>query len=297
MVTVPEGFLRFGRWQREGEAGRAWLDALPGVVDALCARWGLAVDDGPVLHGYNGVVVPVRYEGAPAMLKVSWQEESTVGEALALATWNGRGAVRLLRSDAAAGALLLERLDHRRALSGVPLPAAVDAAGALLRRLAVPAPDGLPAFRAPEMAASFHARWEELGEPFPRALLDRATALAAAIGPGHAGLLVNHDLHYDNVLAGGREPWLAVDPKVVAGDPEYQVAQLLWTRLDEMAGEAEVRRHVAALVRAAGLDAELARAWTVVRCVDYLLWGLAAGFTEDPVRCRTIADALSGGTA
>ena len=37
--------------------------------------------------------------------------------ALALATWNGRGAVRLIASDRGDGALLLERLDAWRTLA------------------------------------------------------------------------------------------------------------------------------------------------------------------------------------
>ncbi|MGW4483521.1 aminoglycoside phosphotransferase family protein [Amycolatopsis sp. NPDC004368] len=44
---------------------------------------------------------------------------------------------------------------------------------------------------------------------------------------------VNEDLHYENVLAGQREPWLVIDPKPIAGDLEYGVFSLLWNRFDE----------------------------------------------------------------
>jgi streptomycin 6-kinase len=36
-----------------------------------------------------------------------------------------------------------------------------------------------------------------------------------------------------------------------------------------------------------------ARAWTIVRAADYWLLGLDHGFTEDPVRCHRLLDALA----
>jgi streptomycin 6-kinase len=83
-----------------------------------------------------------------------------------------------------------------------------------------------------------------------------------------------------------------VDPLLFAGDLEHQCGQLLWTRADELPTTAALRGALGALVDAADLDAGRAHAWALVRSVDYWLWGLAAGFTEDPVRCRRIAESL-----
>jgi streptomycin 6-kinase len=122
----------------------------------------------------------------------------------------------------------------------------------------------------------------------PRRLLDRACDLATAFGRTGGMLLVNYDLLYTDVLAGTREPWLAVDPKVVVGDPEFGVAQLLWRRLEEMEVQGGLDRFFHLLTDAAKLDPGLARAWTLLRTVDYWLWGLGAGLTEDPARCERI---------
>jgi hypothetical protein len=48
------------------------------------------------------------------------------------------------------------------------------------------------------------------------------------------------------------------------------------------------------LIEAAELDLERARLWTLVRCVDYWLWGRSIGLTEDPARCQAITDWLTG---
>ncbi len=106
------------------------------------------------------------------------------------------------------------------------------------------------------------------------------------------GLVVHADLHYGNVLAGTREPWLAIDPKPVSGEPEHAVPELLWTRVDEVADASGIRDLLAVLVESAQLDADKARAWAVVRCADYWLWGLEHGLTRDPKRCERIVNAL-----
>ena len=248
------------------------------------------------MHGYLGLVVPVRRDEEICALKISWPDESTAYEIAALAAWDGHGAVRLLAADHARRAILLERLDGGRSLADLPLDEALRVAAGLVRRLAIPGPAGLPRLAdvAGELAESMPARWEALGRPIPRLQIDAARDAALALGPTAAALLVNWDLHYENVLAGGREPWLAIDPKALVGDPEYGVAQLLWTRLEEMEASGGLARHFDALVEVAGLDRGLAHAWTLVRCVDYCLWALGVGLTEDPVRCVRIADWLLG---
>ncbi|WP_261808291.1 hypothetical protein [Nonomuraea sp. C10] len=38
------------------------------------------------------------------------------------------------------------------------------------------------------------------------------------------------------------------------------------------------------------MDRRAAYAWAVLRSVEYWLWGLGAGLTEDPVRCARIVE-------
>ncbi|HEY1734631.1 MAG TPA: hypothetical protein VGG23_09300, partial [Acidimicrobiales bacterium] len=73
---------------------------------------------------------------------------------------------------------------------------------------------------------------------------------------------------------------------------EHAVAELLWTRLDEVADAHALRRLLDVVVASGDLDAERARRWSIVRCCDYWLWGLDHGLTEDPKRCRRIVEVL-----
>ncbi|MFI6789618.1 aminoglycoside phosphotransferase family protein [Nonomuraea sp. NPDC050383] len=294
MIAVPESFRAWGRWQREGEAGRQWLAALPDIVSEHCARWGLRVDGDP-MHGDNGLAVPVSRGDEPLVLKVSRPDESVADQVAALRVWSGRGMVLLVDADLSSGVLLLERLDHRRSLRDLPLEEAVPLIGQQLRRLAVPAEGGFHSTweAAAGLRESLRERWEAVGRPFPARVLDIALGLAGEMAAERSSEMVNRDLHYLQVLRGSREPWLAVDPLPLVGASEYQTGQLLWTRYDEMAGTHRFRWCLDALIDAAEMDRLRARAWAVLRAVDYWLWGLGAGFTEDPVRCAGMVQELT----
>ena len=112
-----------------------------------------------------------------------------------------------------------------------------------------------------------------------------------------ADRVIHTDLHYGNILAAEREPWLVIDPKPVNGDPHYEIAPMLWNRWDEIAGDVRdgVRKRLWTLVDAAGFDEDRARAWVIVRMVHNAMWSLQDGPQTDPAwltRCIAVAKAV-----
>jgi len=293
MVTVPAPFAA-STIAREGPAGEAWLHTLPNLVRDCCDQWGLVVDGAP-MHGYVALVVPVLRAAERLVLKVSWIDRWSEGEALALRAWDGHGAVRLLDAREDAGALLLERLNPDRTLEHTGAAEAVLVAGRLLRRLSVPPPPGIRsvAEEVADIRGGLLEQWERGARPFPRRLLDFTLDLAAASADESAARVVNQDLHYGNVLEGAREPWLVIDPKPLAGPPEFAVAPLLWTRFDDLRSRQDLERRLAMLIDTAELNSRSARAWSVVRVADYWLWAVQQQFTEDLAKCRTLLDWLA----
>lgn len=254
------------KYADRGPDWAAWLDRLPRLVGELLAEWSLT-PDGVATHGNTALVLPVRTEaGRPAVLKIGWPHGEAEHEALALRHWQGRGAVRLLRADPHRWALLLERL-HREDLGELGDVRACEVVAGLYRRLHVPAPPQL------RLLSEQCTRWvEELGAaelPVPRRMVEQARSLARDFAGDEAtdGVLIHTDLHFDNVLAGDRDEWLAIDPKPLSGDPHYELAPMLWNRFEEYAGRvrAGVRDRFLALVDGAGLDEERARDWVIVR--------------------------------
>ncbi len=278
------------RWWSEGDA---WLNALPGLVREMCEEWNLALDGAP-MHGSNALVVPVRRDGDLLALRLAPVDEGTTAEIAALGFWDGRGVVRLVEADPFRGAMLLERLDGGSTLADLPLSEAVPIIGRLIRRLAVPTP---PAARSTtdlvsDRLVTMPSEWEALGRPFDRLILDQALASGHAVRDTTSDLAVNGDIHFEQVLRGEREPWLVVDPVLLRGDIAYDLARVLWTRLDEMPHDAAIRHWLAVLVEAAELEWERSVDWVRFRTVDYWLWGLSHGLTEDPARCHRLIAAF-----
>lgn len=275
--------------------GLQWLAGLETLIERMCRRWQLQLDPGPVRNGYRGVVVPVRRADQPLVLKVSWPADHTAEEAHALDAWQGRGAVLMVEAATEEGVLLLERLNSDRTLGSLPLWDAATHAGRLVSRLSVPTGQPFPSLRelAAALPTGFAQRQEQLAGPIPDGLLSLASDLAEQLAPLVGDKLIHADLHYDNVLAGTREPWIAIDPRPMLGDPEFSLPELMWVRVDELGDAADIRRLLSVLTSAAELDSEKAREWVIVRAVDYWLWGLQHGLTVDPQRCARIVEALA----
>jgi streptomycin 6-kinase len=275
------------RWWTEGAD---WLRALPKAVERQCGRWDVTVV-GAVAHGSNAVVVPVRRGSDEFVLRMSPPGAEVAEQVWALRWWAGRGMAQLYDADVDAGAMLLERLSTP--LSTRPVDEAVAVLGQLMRRLAVPGPDD--ALSTAEIVATRSAeleeQWIRLGRPFPDGVLRMALEVAPELAQTDSTLAVNGDFHSDQVLAGKREDWLTVDPVLYRGDIELDLGRVLWTRLDEMT---DIVRYFDIAVREAGLDRDRARDWVIWRTVDYWLWGLSAGLTEDPIRCARLITELSG---
>ncbi|MEZ5181645.1 MAG: aminoglycoside phosphotransferase family protein [Acidimicrobiales bacterium] len=179
-----------------------------------------------------------------------------------------------------AATLLLERCERGRPL---PPPASptlspfVD----LLPRLWVAPPVALRtlADEARVWRASMPGAWERAGRPCERRLVDAACSLIDELlgdGDHQPGdhVLVHQDLHAENVLAAGRRPWLAIDPKPLASERAFACAPIVRDP-DLGHGKADVLGRLDRLTSELGLDRERARAWTVVQTTA---WSFTSSF-------------------
>ncbi|SDS34383.1 aminoglycoside phosphotransferase family protein [Microlunatus soli] len=288
--SIPAGLL--------AKAGQSpdwadWLERLPKLIKDLLAEWSLT-PDGAAMHGAAGYVLPVSTDdGASAVLKISFPHPEAEHEHLALRSWAGHGAIRLLRADPHRWAMLLERADSARTLDDLdPLDACREVAD-LYARLHIPAIPQLR--RLSEETAGWADRLRSLHDhpAVPRRLIDHAASLASGLAtdPQTDGRLIHTDLHFDNVLGsrraalrqaqGSADEWLAIDPKPLSGDPHYEVAPLLWNRWDEIVATGNVRNaildRIYTVVDHTGLDEDRVRDWVLVRELVNVLWALADG--------------------
>lgn len=252
--------------------GAEWLARLPALAEECVERWSLRVGE-PFPYANVSLALPAELPDAThAVLKISFPHWESEHEAAALAHWDGHGAVRLLAYDRDRNALLLERCRPGTSLLELPEEEGYAVAASVLPKLwARPAPPEHPftpiARTAARWAAELHERWQRAGRPFERDLLDAAVAALRELAPTQGELVVCHqDFHRGNVLRAEREPWLAIDPKPVAAEREFDTAALLRD------GPGRVGWRLDFLSSALGLDRERMRGWGIAHSVA---WGFA----------------------
>ncbi|MFE7166928.1 aminoglycoside phosphotransferase family protein [Streptomyces sp. NPDC057616] len=292
VIDIPSG-LAAALERYNGEAGRAFVAGLPALAAEFLRRWDLRPDGRP-LHGMTALVLPVvRADGTPAALKLQLRDEESAGEPVALRRWDGDCAVRLLDHDSTTHTMLLERLDHTRMLSQLPgtREAVLVIAGLLARLTAAAAPPGMR--RLGDIARTMLERTPRALESIPDTATRRLVADCAAavreVADEPGDRLLHWDLHDENVLSSGRAPWLAIDPKPLAGDPGFE----LWPALRNRFEAGEVRWRFDAMTDVLGLDRARAYAWTLGRLLQNTLWDIEDGRTPDS-RQLEIARRLRG---
>ncbi|MGA5096473.1 aminoglycoside phosphotransferase family protein [Streptomyces lavendulocolor] len=283
-----------------GEEERTWITRLPVLVAELLDRWELE-RDGALGSGEASLVVPVRRtDGTRAALKLQMPREETTAALIGLRAWNGNGIVRLLDHDPESSAMLLERLDGSRTLASVPDDdeAMRTLAGLMARLHSVPAPEGLRGLGdvARDMLASVPEAAAALRAPADRRRLKGWASVVTELAGDPGDRMLHWDLHYDNVLAAEREPWLAIDPEPLIGDPGFDLWPALDTGWEKLQATEDapraVRRRFDLLTEALGLDRERAAGWTLARLLQNTLWDIEDGRTAIDPSQTTVAEAL-----
>ncbi|MBV7246557.1 aminoglycoside phosphotransferase family protein [Streptomyces sp. MW-W600-10] len=284
-----------------GEEGRTWIAELPSLATGMLDHWQLR-RDGAARSGQASLVVPVlRHDGTRAVLKLQMPREETAAALIGLRTWNGDGTVRLLDHDPASSSMLLERLDGARTLASVDDDdeAMGILAGLHARLVADPAPQGLRGLGdvAAAMLEQAPQAIAQLTDPADRHLLQGWASAVAELADDPGDRLLHWDLHYDNVLAAQREPWLAIDPEPLVGDPGFDLWPALDSRWDDVVvakGEPlrVVRRRFDLLTEALGLDRARAAGWTLGRLLQNALWDIEDGETRLAPSAVVMAEAL-----
>ncbi|HEX8559888.1 MAG TPA: aminoglycoside phosphotransferase family protein [Pyrinomonadaceae bacterium] len=283
-TPIPEEFARLTA-ALHGEAGRAWLRALPSLVAGCAARWSLKVGPPFLPLSYNYAAPAEGPRGERLVLKLGVPGAELLNEAEALRLFDGRGAARLVGSDAGSGALLLERLEPGASLVALCEEddgAATAAAAGVMRKLRRDAPPGHAFPTAADWLSGFgklRARFGGGCGPFPPRLLEEAETLSAELLASAARpALIHGDLHHGNVLAAGRAPWLAIDPKGLVAEPAYEVGALLRNPLPQLLGfprPVEVtERRVAILSDELGLERARVRGWGLAQAVLSAWWAV-----------------------
>lgn len=270
MIQVPEVV----RQKVLAVGADVWLDDLPLLVVRLEQEWGIAV--GAAYSGSTEAFVAeaICEDGTPAVLKllVPRSGDAAENEIKVLRLTDGEGCVRLLREDAAHGALLLERLGRSLYELGLPIRRRHEILCSTATRVWRPAPDcALPtgAEKARWLADFITATWEELDHPCSERAIDHALTCAGRRLDAHRderAVLVHGDIHQWNALEAPDE-FKLVDPDGLLAEPEYDLGVIMREDpLDLLDGDPHERARW--LAARTGLDPTAIWEWGVVERVS-----------------------------
>ncbi len=288
-ISLPANFIQT-TLDLFGAEGQAWLDSFSTFIAGLEEDWDIRVLD-PFPLSYNFVAAALRADGSEAVLKTWLVNPEMISEMESLRLWDGRGIVRLLECDPARGAMLLERLRPGETLAGLDDDdQATRIAAGVMTKLWIPAPPD------PERKLRYTGDWArglerlraEFGGstgPFPAHLVEAAKQLFAELfasaGPQR---LLHGDLHHWNILSAEREPWLALDPKGLVGEAEYEIGALLRNRFSTSSPGETARltaRRLDILREALSLDRQRMLGWAMAQAVLSAWWTYEDHHRED----------------
>jgi streptomycin 6-kinase len=244
-----------------GERGRAWLADFPARLARLEERWSIHVLP-PYELSYNYVAPAVRPDGTRVVLKLGVPHAEMFSEMEALRHYAGRGIVMLLESDPEEGAMLLEELSpgvtlyefandllHGDRVSGDEVATSI--AAQVMQELWIPAPPNpqnllLTAECWTNGFAKLRKMFGGGTGPFPPSLIERAEHIYAEINASHGPYMLLHgDLHHLNILSASRRPWLALDPKGVLAEAEFEIGPWMINNHPENATRLDLQRQAA----------------------------------------------------
>ncbi|HEV8148033.1 MAG TPA: aminoglycoside phosphotransferase family protein, partial [Bryobacteraceae bacterium] len=181
------------------------------------------------------------------------------------------------------GFLLLERLRPGETLSSLPSDEeATRIAAWIMRELWRPLPSDHRFPTVEDWTKELDQLRPRFGGgtgPFSPRLVDMAESLfRELIASSDAPVLLHGDLHHFNILSAERRPWIAIDPKGLAGEPAYDVGALLRNPGSQLCTDVETqRRRVDVLQEELRLDVQRMIGWGVAQAVLSAWWSYEGG--------------------
>jgi streptomycin 6-kinase len=226
-MAIPESFQQ-SMFRYYGQKGLDWLGTLPSLLDEFSQRWSLTLLPPFEPLSYNYIVPAITAESRDTVLKTGFPNPELLTEIYALRHYAGQGSAQLLESNTEKQIMLLERIRPGKNLFDLDDDQqSTLIAAQLMQQLWKPV--------AEEQLFPTVSHWmrnlfdlQPQNTPIDNRLIAIAQQLTEALLDSEANVVLLHgDLHHWNILSAGRQPWLAIDPKGIVGEPIFDVCALL----------------------------------------------------------------------
>lgn len=254
-------------------------------VEERVRDWGIAVED--TLETQSSFVAFGRRGDRPVVLKVLRQPGDEWRSGEVLDAFGGRGIVRVY--EYIEGAVLLERLNPGTPLAVVTLEGRDEEATRILagviRRMSHPFKSSKSFATAQEWGLGFRRYLTSGDTQIPGDLVEQSEQIYQELCASQRGARLLHgDLQHYNVLYDAERGWLAIDPKGVVGEVEYEIGAALrnpYERPEMFASSEAVERRIMRYEAELKLDPKRALGWGFAQAVLSAIWSVEDGFAVE----------------
>lgn len=277
------------------QKGKEWFAELPRIIEQLSQQWSLSKLEPIHNMNWNYVALAVKDSQFPVVLKISCDKKLVADEIRAIHYFNGHGCIQLIDRNIELNALLLDQAMPGFSLKSLypnEINNVIDYYSHVVKQLTSVAQINQEKFQ--HISTWLTAIDTADSAIIPAELLNKAIALKNYLlnTAGHEYIL-HGDLHLENIIK-HQSNWLAIDPKGIRGELEFEVAAFDFISSIEIAQHSQLsvllQQRIAMLATKLNLDANRLTSWVFVRLILAAAW-----FIEDrgdPTSVITLAKEL-----
>jgi streptomycin 6-kinase len=276
-------------------------DGLSTRIDDRIHEWNVVPDKH--VETPHSVLVFGRQASRHVVLKVVKRQGDEWHCGQILEAFGGRRMVRVHAFTD--GAALLERLQPATLLADMALSGEDEQATDVLSEVVLGLGPGEPprvAVPVEDLAKAFQQYLTSRNEQIPYTLVDSAQDAYLSLSASQSERQLLHgDLHHYNVVLDDERGWVAIDPKGLVGELEYEVGAALrnpYERSDLIAERRTIDRRVMQFARTLAVDPDRTLRWAFAQAVLAIVWSVEEGESVDSAHpclrlARTIESMLA----
>lgn len=247
------------------------------LLQTKAAQWNVEIEE--KRQTASSLIAFGMRDGERVVLKVTKGVGDEARSGQVLRAFGAEGAVRVYEAEV--GAVLLERLEPGDELVNLVRRGDDDQAthilaGVIARLKGHQAPSGTVTVAEYGRAFDWYVRTND--QQIPSELVREAHDLYRDLAASqHTTMLLHGDLHHYNVLSDNARGWLAIDPKGLVGELEYEIGALMRNPMEQpelYTQRSTIKRRLEILTSLLPLDRSRVLRWCFAQTVLSAIWGV-----------------------
>lgn len=278
-------FIDFQEKIHGKEAARRWIDDIPKIIDELKDKWNLEIGNELDLS-WNYVISAKRNTGENVVLKIYLPEDKEfLNQLETLKIFNGDGAIKVLESDRENFAILLEQCIPGNTLSSLNNEDAetqifCDVVKKLWKK---PISDYKFSNVGDDLKDFdwYFQNYERCKDLLEKDIVKKAQEKFKYLANTQTDLYLLHsDLHHENILQSERG-WLAIDPKGVLGEREYEITAFMRNPIkrakENLLTKDILLKRLGIICTELDLNRKRVIDWSFAQTILSVVWGFQSG--------------------